>query len=350
MKYYVLCPYGYATGGPDALHQMVYYLRSLNLDAVVAYDIDIKGKYEVLKPYQIYGDNIYIYIDKIEDSPENVLILPETWIYKIKKFKKCKKYIWWLSVDNNFINANFTKKMLEIARFPLKFLKHICSSIEIKVRWNILRDVINAKKYLFKNEDDTIFHICASYYAFDYVSHQSERPCLLCIEPISKHFLEIHHKENDNNVSKENCILYNPAKCQEFVSKLIKANPDLNFIPLKKMTQDELVQQYKKSKLYIDFGPFPGAERMPKEAVLFGCNILTGKFGASNYYGDVPIPDEYKIDATNKNIPIISKKIRNMLSGYDTIYKDFDVYRNTVLFLEESFIETLKNIFNCSDK
>ena len=64
---------------------------------------------------------------------------------------------------------------------------------------------------------------------------------------------------------------------------------EINFIPLKGYNQKELISliQGKHGLHWIWF--FPGAERLPKEAVINGCLIITGRNGASNSHGDVHI-------------------------------------------------------------
>ena len=115
--------------------------------------------------------------------------------------------------------------------------------------------------------------------------------------------------------------------------------------PLTGLTQDEIVSKYMTSKLYVDFGAFPGAERIPKEAVLYGCAVITGKRGASSFHGDVPIPDEYKFGKPNKQIHEKNKKIRFVLQNYEKVYSDFDEYRETILNLEKKKKKSLGNIF-----
>ena len=45
---------------------------------------------------------------------------------------------------------------------------------------------------------------------------------------------------------------------------------------------------------YIDFGPHPGMDRLPREAALAGCIVLTNREGAANFAKDVPLPEEFK--------------------------------------------------------
>lgn len=164
------------------------------------------------------------------------------------------------------------------------------------------------------------------------------------IEPISKKFLDKYNESKDCEYIKEDIILYNSAKCYKIIKKLIKYDKKHRYIPLSEMSQNELINMYKKAKIYIDFGPFPGAERMPKEAVLFDCCIITGKRGVSNYYGDVPILDKYKFN-NYKEYNKISLLIDYIFKIYELVITDFELYKKTVINLENSFINSLNFIF-----
>lgn len=335
-KIYVICPYGLITGGPDALHQMVYYLNNNGFNSQIVYS-DIKThKYTIPNPYKVYIKE-YLLLNEIEDNLNNVIIVPETEHNLLNNFQNLNKYIWWLSVDNDLNSSGFSNKLKKIfKKLKWKNLKKI-------YKINTLKNVLQHKKYDF-NIEDNVIHICASYYAFDYVSKNinDKNKVKLCIEPISKVFLE---KSEYITKNKSDIILYNPKKNIEFTEKIIKKAKKLNFIPLKGLTQEQLIDIYKKSKVYIDFGSFPGAERIPKEAVINGCCIITGKYGASNFYKDVPILDKYKIEAKEENIDLIIRYIEDLIKEYDQRVFEYSEYRNTVWDLEQNFICQINEIF-----
>lgn len=343
MNIYVLIPYGLVTGGPDALHQLVYYLRKLNLRAYCVYLGASLGA-SIPSSYSCYISN-YLLISDIIDEPKSIVIIPESLSHLSSRFKKTKIFIWWLSVDYNLKNTSFLYKSFFFITIPLRVVKNHKKGLSwIK---SAFYNTLLKSKYNFKNESENVSHLCASYYALKYVSEKSNNQYFLCIEPISKYFLDMFCK-NVSYGKRKNIVLYNPAKCEKFVRQLKKNAPNINFVALKGMSQFQLIEHYKTAKLYIDFGPFPGAERMPKEAVLFGCAILTGKSGASAYYDDVPISNKYKIEASSGNINKIIEKIDYMLKNYESIIKDFEVYKDTVLRLETNFIAQLENIFEDS--
>ena len=342
---YVLCPANYVTGGPDALHQMVYYLNQNGAHAKIVYtSIFSQEKIAIPKPYEIYVDS-FLTENDIVDSSENYVVVADAYANKIQKIQNAKIQLWWLSVNNN-LKYSFKNKSFFLLTLPLRIVKNwwYYKNNTLKV----IKSILQRKDYSFKNESPNISHLCASYYAYDYVSHRSKKNVSKCIEPISKLFLKIYSQEKKNifKQNRKDVILYNPVrKYNHILNRISSVAPELKFEPLRGLTQEQLIEKYKTSKLYIDFGAFPGAERIPKEAVLFGCAVITGKRGASGYHGDVPIPEEYKFENPENQINEIVKKIRHVLNNYESVYSDFDEYRSTVLNLEENFIKSLKEIF-----
>lgn len=332
---YVFCPYGLITGGPDALHQLVYYLNKNNINASIVYCDIKKKKLGIPDAYKVYIKD-YLVCNDIVDSEENTLVYPETLSFYGKNYHKAKKVVWWLSVDNNTDNTNFFSKICILLKkiFSKKFFTSLIKKPN-KIRYLI--NFFKNKKINFK-DDKIDWHLCASYYAFNYVSSRTKK-CSLLIEPISLYFLSNIPENFGEDLNREEIILYNPRKNFKFTKKIInqKSLKNVKFIPLTGYNQSQLCLLYQKSKLYIDFGEFPGAERIPKEAVINGCNILTGKNGASGFYNDVPILDSYKIESNSSNIKHICDTILNMVENYARIFHDFDIYRDTVKNLEKNF-------------
>lgn len=341
-KIYVFCPNDFVTGGPDALHQIVYYLNQIGLDAtIVYYAFTKKHVYAIPDTYKKYISD-FITEDDYVDSPENIAILPEQAVDKLNHLRNSKVYIWWLSVDNNTKRSSFCWKVFFFATLLARVVKN----------WHYYKKrfgeaivkTLQMKQYDFNAEPQNVNHLCASHYAYDFVSKRSKRKIYLCIEPISKIFLEKFDEQKGllNSVQRSNVILYNPRKSGAFVQKLSEIASDLDFVPLKGLNQEELIEMYKTSKLYVDFGPFPGAERIPKEAALFGCCVITGRNGASDFYGDVPIPDEYKFANYAQQVDLVVAKIRDVLKNYEAKKSDFDEYRKMVITLEGNFKNSLK--------
>jgi hypothetical protein len=126
---------------------------------------------------------------------------------------------------------------------------------------------------------------------------------------------------------------------------VIKKLSGVRFIPLQGFNRTEFQELFGKAKLYIDFGHFPGKDRLPREAVINGCCMITGKLGASYFYEDVPIGNAYKFDCIKSNLQIIVDKIKYVLSNYDLCKGDFDDYRIKVLREQDIFYSEIDDLF-----
>lgn len=336
LKIFVLCPYNSVTGGPDALHQLVYYLNRNGYNANIVYSDIHSYKHSIPEPYRVYI-NDYLLIKDIQDTKEAAMIIPETLTCFLDQFKNVRKYVWWLSVDNFKKKHNiryYFKKLLNFKPYKLFTLINKIKSNKVNL-----------------NDHDDLINLYASYYAKEFLEKKYPNfKAYKLIEPISLFFL--NQGMYLENINRKNEVLYNPKKNYEFTLQLIKygeAN-GLKFKPLIGYNQQELLELYRHSKIYIDFGNFPGAERIPKEAVYNGCLILTGLNGASANQRDVPISNEYKIASNKENIAIIVDKIKSMIADYDKLVNAFEKYRQVVDELENEFVNCLNKIFGGVEK
>ena len=112
------------------------------------------------------------------------------------------------------------------------------------------------------------------------------------------------------------------------------------------MSKSEVVEKLCTSKLYIDFGNHPGKDRFPREAVVCGCCIITGKRGSANNNIDIPIPDCYKFKDDENNIPVIINTIQNIMEHYEVVLTDFQAYKRKTMYEKDVFIKEAVNLFS----
>lgn len=86
-----------------------------------------------------------------------------------------------------------------------------------------------------------------------------------------------------------------------------------------------MIETMEKAKVYIDFGHHPGKDRIPREAALCGCCVITNRKGSAHNAVDVPIPDSCKFDDKTSN-EIILNKIYDLLEHYEDRAKDYKTY------------------------
>ena len=120
-----------------------------------------------------------------------------------------------------------------------------------------------------------------------------------------------------------------------------KKSPFFQWIPLINLSSKDMIDLMSRAKVYIDFGNHPGKDRIPREAAIHGCCIITGKRGSARFQKDVSIPEEFKFDDSCKNIPRILRKIEEVFLDYENVNKKFGSYREKIRMEEKVFDEDL---------
>jgi len=319
-KIIIFCPPKKVTGGPEALHQLSNKLYEINYDNVFMHYVP-QRKNAKAKNYDMYKtQEIYTF----EDSPENILIIPESMTFLIKKYPKSQKIIWWLSVD--FYKILMDYRIRKQSFFTKLFYKQ------------------DDKEYHFENLPN-VFQWAQSYRSSVYLKDHniSENQIDFVCDYINPIFLDKTQTIEKDLANKT--ILYNPKKGKSEITELIKNSPELTWVPIQNMNANQIKDLMAKSLLYVDFGENPGRDKMLRESVSQDSCIISGRNGSSAYYEDLMIPDEYKFDFNTTKIPEILDKIKDVLYNYPSHIPYFKTYKNVVLNEEAVFEEKLKEIF-----
>ena len=309
MKIYVCCPPRIATGGVELLHQLVFELnrQCFGIAEILYLDNTPEVSWVMPSEYEKYKNPFAVNTYGGKDA---VIILPEIWTFMAEiQFKECPVIIWWESVDNYFLTTPVEK-------------------------W-----------YSFK-KNESILHMTQSMYAADFLKKAgiSEKQILEVSDYLGEDFFT-EEVPLDSSKRKLN-VLYNPRKGLDFTNKLIAFSPNLNWIPIEKMSPAEVSHLMLESRVYIDFGNHPGKDRMPREAAIMGCCIVTGRNGSAGYYEDVPIMDQYKFECNIADIPAICSCIEKLVNEYDTYISDFAYYRFFIQTEKKKFETSVKGLFS----
>jgi hypothetical protein len=289
MKVYINIPERAVAGGVEALYQLADAINSIGKESIVVFDNNIPDP--IPDKYSHYNVK---YSTEIEDVPENWIIFAEVYTDKVYSLKNIKKAIWWLSVDNN-----------------------------------------QGKFQDFSNLN--IHHFYQSYYALQYLLQNQAQYYLPLFDYISPKYIDAKYDIS----KKQNIVCYNPVKGKYITDQIINANPDITFIPLAYMTEDQVIETLKQSKVYIDFGNHPGKDRIPREAAILGNCVITGFKGASMFYNDTPLDNNFKFE----DISEVGYVIRECFSNFEDNLKKFSLYRSIIQNQKEEFINQVKQIF-----
>jgi hypothetical protein len=303
------------TGGVEATYQLYYILKRLGFNSkLLLLNPQIHPQFhpdwldlhkqsftknypDVYKKYQIdINDLVY----EVEDNSNNFFLAPEIYPDMLCKFKNIQKGIWWLSVDNGLGQ--------------------------------------DQRNFMLERNTSDIWHFYQSEYAHWFLINNGVSKMAKLTD-----FISWEYRNLDVDFSKkENIILYNPKKGIEITQQLIQSNSEFEFIPIQNMSPNQIKKLMFKSKIYIDFGTHPGKDRIPREAALCGCCVITGFKGSAMFFDDVNIFNEYKFE---DNLSNFKNLIKDIFNNFEQHYKKFEFYRKQINLEEEQFKLEIKKIF-----
>lgn len=315
---YIMCPANLHTGGAELLHQLGAQLISRGINACMYYygQTEADPVHEYYKPYHVP------YSSQMEDDPKNLLIFTETSLSAYYSVNNIRRVIWWLSVDHYLMNIQ--DYMGQVLEKPLSMpVPHY---------------------YLF-GDNTCELHMVQSEYAGQFLRANGVAQARMAYlgDYLSEVFLA--EAETLQTLEKRDLVLYNPKKGTDFTAKLIAASPDLHWLPIQNLSPRQVSLLLGGSKVYVDFGYHPGKDRIPREAAICGCCVVSGRRGAAANDQDVPIPSEYKFDDTEENIPAITEKIREIIADYSSHFAMFASYRGRICGEQAQFAADVERVF-----
>jgi hypothetical protein len=302
---YIICPANHSTGGTEVLHQLGYKLKLLHWNVRICYLNTEDSKSPVCDEFLKYN---VPYCEKIDDRPHNVVIIPEIYISVLQQIDYCKKVIWWLSVDN--------------AQYSM------------------------ADENIFK-KDTSILHLAQSQYAMEFLQKE------MGIESHRLYYLSDYINSDfllsslgNNQKARENVVLFNPSKGISETAHLIAvSDAAVSWRALRGLSSEQMCSVLQQSKVYIDFGNHPGKDRIPREAALCGCCVLTNKKGSAANSVDVPIPEKYKFQEETPSE--IYSAIKEFVANYES---EKENYRDYVYAIQNEFVQFEVDIVKCFEQ
>jgi hypothetical protein len=318
-KIQVVAPAGLITGGPESLHNLVYQIGKIGMASEIVY-FPFGHQYEVTKEYERYTNNAH----DIDDNSSTLIVLPETLCMLGFSIKHAKVAIWWLSVDH------FTQTKYYSFRDYFRYLR-----LAVR-RHRPYGGVKSLKKFI---------HFSKSTYDEEFLV-QNKMEYLRLTGPISEYFLTSTPKFQE----RKNVILFNPKKGKDIIDYLKTNFKQFTFLPLSNMSNAALIDAYSSSKLYIDFGNHPGKERMPREAALLGCCVITGVLGSAQNDIDIPIPRNFKINSRDEEfLNKFEHCVSRVFNDFEATSGLFEYYRNAIKIEPEQQLKDLYRILSSSN-
>jgi hypothetical protein len=318
-KILIVCPGGAVTGGPEALHHLAHLLCEMGIDARMLY-APFEKKFEVPDAYR----NFNIQVGQYEDVKGNLIVFPEVYPMQAIKVKHAQAAIWWLSLDN-FLERRHISKV----RDSIRYWKGVLRGRRPLLGLSALKNIV---------------HFSQSHYSTSHLI-ESGLDIVEFFEPINARFLtgDLDPAEG----LRVNEILFNPNKGQLVTKRLTQKFPNWKFTPLKGFTREQLSQKFSTAKIYIDFGHHPGRDRLPREAAMHGCCVVTGLLGSAANSVDIPIPLDYKLNSNAKSFETdFSLLASSIFEDFKSHHDKFNAYRDRILNEPMVFKSQVFNFFH----
>ncbi|MDE6667921.1 MAG: hypothetical protein K2K38_06205 [Clostridia bacterium] len=283
--------------------------------------------------FEKYNPKVISFKDVVDDK-KNIIIAPEAGTWVFRNYKKLRKSVWWLSYNNFDGLTGFSKALHSKIKNFIKFFLNLFLSKDNKYKY----DGAYPDKLL-----KGVCHFCGSKYAYSKLIERRYENVEMLVEPLSLEYIKAGMSKDLTTQNRSDKIPYNPAKPSRIMEMLLKRD-DLEFVPIKNMEISEIIELFRNTKLYIDFGEFPGPERLPKESVYNGTCLIVGKRNAAENDFDVAIPDKFKI-VDYENEELVVENIKEVLANYDKYIDEFEYFRNKIDNLENNFINSICKVF-----
>ncbi|MBR0059952.1 MAG: hypothetical protein IJP68_00585 [Selenomonadaceae bacterium] len=323
-KVCILCPGNFYTGGTELCHQLASKLLSMNIQAYIFYiPMLVYDKFDKNAPVHDALKKYHVpYAFALEDEPQNILIGPETSAACLYSTKETQRVIWWMSVDNYILN--------------------IISNLQGNLKTPLAKPLL--RFFQFGETDSDIEHFVQSEYARQFLKLNGvpDDKIHWVEDYLGQEFLDGAAQVDLS--CKKNIVAFNPKKGFEVTKILMKLAPDIDWRPIEKMTPAQVQELLAESKVYIDFGAHPGKDRIPREAAISGCVVITNKKGAAANDVDINIPDEFKFDESSKFDAVI-KKIREVFENFEAAHEKQAAYRARILDDKNRFDKEVEELF-----
>ena len=319
-KIYVLCPANLHTGGPESLHQLTSRLISFGLDAKILFCARVGEPFDINDPVAPALKKYHVpYTFDFDDTAHNVFVVPESLTEHLYAVKRCRKILWWMSVNNYLENI------------PALIRPCIDSPLTERV----------PKFFTFDNAGDVAEHwakceFVRQFLEFNGVPAKKTRHVETYMNQV---FFE--QAATIDTSAKKNFVAFNPRKGFNFTKRLIDLAPDIDWRPIENMSPAQVQALLAAAKIYVDFGEHPGRDRLPREATVSRCVVLTGRRGAADNDVDINIPAEFKFDERTVDPQAVVDKIRAVFDNFSPSLAAQESFRQRVYDDRKNFSDAL---------
>lgn len=345
-SFYVACPLGDRTGGPEALALLVHSIRARGFEAFLIPMRNFRGR----SPHPEYAVYDAPVAERMPSGDDAHLVLTE--VSPIESFRELQatpdERIWmlWLSVNNSPIpSARYYSATGSCcsplppgstSTWPSDLWPHdtvpltgpLATAREAARRhggWSPMaarRIGIEAASIAYAEHvvRRRINFGTQSFYGRGFVREQLGADAFILTDYPRRPRVRPEPRE-------PNLVLYNGAKGRWKVPDLQCRLPDVDFAPIQGMSYDEVCSALSRAALYVEIGHLPGRDRLPREAANMGTPTVLLARGAGYCWDDFPLGERYRIPYTEDWADHMAPVIREALDDPGSIAEEQQAFR-----------------------
>lgn len=322
-QFVILCPMAARTGGPEACFQLSDALLGQGFDATMWLIDD--AELQMLRQAQSTGQNLQTTAYAVPPRTTGIdeykgyrtrpflgwqagarycFVLPEVYVDLIPFFRDTPVLLWWLSVDN---------ALAPMARLNLNWLRagNVAHGVQSAYADGFVRALGLEPQPL---SDYTVV-------AADAVPPLATRPLTVSFNAGGKVIYDI-----------------------DGIAADVRARvPEVETIRIAGLSRAQVYQAFRDSRVFVDLGSFPGKDRMAREALLLGANVIVGRAGSGAHAADFPYPNIYRMVPQSR--AAIAERIAHMLLNPEAHAIQFEPARAAVRREREVFFQEVLCLF-----
>lgn len=316
----IMCPV-MVTGGPENLSQLYAELKKLGLETYFYWMSDV---FAIKKRYQ---DGTW-YLCKDEKNTMN------------------SAYVETYGVNSLERDIPLDDKTLVIVSEPLADMIALFENARTAIAWLSIgnfrgKDTELLQYFIFngKLRDVQCIHFSQSPWIQKKLQSWGVESFLLG-DYINKAYLSESAAEKINN-----SVAFFPRKAKRLGEAFVAQYNNFNYIRLQNLDKSGMIKALDSAKIYIDFGDFPGRDRVPREALLRNCVIFIRNVACATDFDSFPIDDYFRFSDKDVVDGTLYKKVCETLANYENMKKMQDFMRQQVLEEPALFEKNVKDFF-----
>jgi len=331
-KFYVAAPIGDRTGGPEALALLVDSMRKKGVEAYLIPLRNFRGRDQ----HPEYAKFDAPVLQEMPDHPDAHLVIGEVSPIESRKElnRTADSHIWmlWLSVNNSPIPTARYYKGTETAgsMFPAGSESVVPADLwpyddkEIDLgSWRNWREARKRKGESIAQLPAVGVEAVSIRYAeslmkrninFGTQSHYGQGFLRSTFDRDSFILTDYPQPAASVDAPRErNVVSYNGYKGQWKIDDLRRRLPEVDFVPIEKMSFDQVRETLARSSIYVEIGNLPGRDRLPREAANLGTPTILLSRGSGYCWADFPLGERYRFayteDWADHMAPVIAETL-----------------------------------------